>query len=696
MEKNGNPVLPQKFSSFSSSGREEKLRESDRNLSLGNIKLEPYEKKELDLAKNQIKEEDEEGENGDEETKDENASHGEDSNTPAENEPDFATLSEEVDQFLASLTEPEKSVEVPEIPESVIDKFLDVVEKEVQKYENVDERWVPEHDDLPLLPAIGRVLRLSTETEKFCAEPKYAHAMNRAGGILHLSMALLEEEFYLLLLEDPHVDSHRAISFGRNQEPDRCVLPPTSTEGEGESNEPSLPYPSEIIERLQEIATTMISAGYSTECCQIFSIARRNAFESSLLSLGFERPSIDDLVRMAWEPLEGEIATWIKVFKHAMTKGFPLERDLANKVFNNNKSISTEFFQNLVRESVLHLLNFPEAMFMTKCSAEKLFKMLDIYETLKDSEIVIESFFPEEDLKGEEEDPTASYNLDLKSEIASVRSHIGESARAIFCDLERSIKADSAKTPVPGGAVHPLTRYVMNYLKYACEYKNTLEEIFREHHKTSCDDDEKPDKVNNNKNSDNPFAAQLVEVMDLLNSNLDMKSKLYKDLSLSYIFLMNNGRYITQKIKGSEETCALLGETWIRNRSADVRNYHKNYQRETWSRVLNCLRNDGLMVKGSVQKPVLKERFKSFNSMFEEIHRAQSTWVVSDEQLKSELRVSIQAVVVQAYRSFKGRFEQHFSAGRQTEKYIKYSVEDLERHVDELFEGTPASIVKRR
>ncbi|XP_078170511.1 exocyst complex component EXO70C1-like [Carex rostrata] len=703
MDKNGNPVLPQKFSSFSSSAREEKLRESDRNLSLGNIKLETHEKKELDLAKTQIKE-DEEGENADEERKDEDASHGEEANPPAENEPDFATLSEEVDQFLASLANTEKSDEVPEIPESVIEKFLNVVEKTLKKYDNEDEKWLPEHDDLPLLPAIGRVMRLTTETEKYYADPKYAHAMNHAGGILHLSMAFLEEEFYLLLLEDPHVDSHRTSSFGRNHESDRCVLPPSSAaEGEGESKEPSLPYPSETIEWLREIATTMISAGYITECCQIFSIARRNAFESSLSLLGFERPSIDDLVRMAWEPLEGEIATWIKAFKHALMKGFPCERDLANKVFNDNKKISAEFFSNLVSEAILHLLNFPEAMFMTKCSAEKLFKMLDIYEALKDSEIAIESFFPEGDVKDGEEDPTASYKLDLKSEVAAVRSHIGELAKAIFCELERSIKADTTKNPVPGGAVHPLTRYVMNYLKYVCAYKNTLEEIFREHHKTSCDNDEKPEKGNDNNNhnnnnddDDNPFAAQLVEVMDLLNSNLDTKSKLYKDISLSHIFLMNNGRYIVQKIKGSEEASALLGETWIRNRSADVRNYHKSYQRETWSKLLACLKNDGLVVKGNVQKPVLKERFKSFNAMFEEIHRTQSAWVVSDEQLKSELRVSIQAVVVQAYRSFKGRFEQNFRDLRQTEKYIKFSVEDLERYVDELFEGNPTSMVRRR
>ena len=75
--------------------------------------------------------------------------------------------------------------------------------------------------------------------------------------------------------------------------------------------------------------------------------------------------------------------------------------------------------------------------------------------------------------------------------------------------------------------------------------------------------------------------------------------------------------------------------------------------------------DDGVLtVKGHVQKPVLKERFKQFNAAMDEIHRTQGAWVVSDEQLQSELRVSIAAVVVPAYRSFLGRFAQHFSAGR--------------------------------
>ncbi|GFY85130.1 exocyst subunit exo70 family protein C1 [Actinidia rufa] len=140
-------------------------------------------------------------------------------------------------------------------------------------------------------------------------------------------------------------------------------------------------------------------------------------------------------------------------------------------------------------------------------------------------------------------------------------------------------------------------------------------------------------------------------------------------------------------IQGPGEINELMGDTWLRKWSSDLRQYHKNYQRETWGRLLSCLSHEGLIVHGKVVKPVLKEQFKSFNAMFDEIHKTQSVWVVSDEQLQSELRVSISSVVISAYWSFLARFSQNFTTGRQTEKYIKYQPEDIETFIDELFDG---------
>ncbi|XP_072981750.1 exocyst complex component EXO70C1-like [Typha angustifolia] len=702
MERNQQTILPQKSSSFSTSTREEKLRDTDRNLSLGSIRLDTCERKERDLERDHPIAE-ESNENGEEtaeqdaETKDEEAK---------DSIPDFTTLSDGIDQFLGILlslkddpdSEPGSS---PELPESVVENFLAAVEKEIAKYESGEEKWVhhdPNHDEISLLAAVDRVSKLTTALTAYSSYPNYAGAVNRSGSVLHHAMSFLEDELHSLLEESrPKTDSKikRPPSFSHNQEADHCVLP--SAESSGGETTPTLPQ--ETVESLHAITDVMMSSGYVTECCQVFTIARRNAFESCLSALGYEKSSIDEVLKMVWDSLEGEIATWIKVFHHAITTSFAHEGDLCGQVFANHRDIAHGIFSNFARGVVVQLLNFAEAVGMTKRSAEKLFKVLDMYEALRDSIPVIESFFPDEEEDG---DRKSSVITDIKSELASVQSRLGEAAVAIFCDLESSIKTDTGKTPVPGGAVHPLTRYVMNYLKYACEYKNTLEQVFKEHQKPTSYNDESensqpaqshpPRRID----SHNPFASQMMEVMDLLHSNLEAKSKLYKDLALSNIFLMNNGRYVVQKIKGSAEINALLGDLWGRKRSSDLRQYHKNYQRETWSRVLACFKDDGLTVKGNVSKPVLKERFKNFNSLFEEIHKTQSSWVVSDEQLQSELRVSVSAVVVPAYRSFLGRFSQYLDPGRQTEKYIKFGPDDLETYIDELFDGNPTSMARRR
>ncbi|KAK1271590.1 hypothetical protein QJS04_geneDACA012543 [Acorus gramineus] len=576
---------------------------------------------------------------------------------------DFQTslsrLSDDIDRFILS---PPPSSEVPDS----VERFVTLIDKELANHDD----HPPPPPPPPLLDAIDRLSRLVSAIETHPSA-----AADRSSAALQRAMAFLEEAFRALL-EEPS-----AASAGEAEEGsfDRCAIDHRKNEEEEvEVEVEPPPYGAETVEALRQVAASMAKAGYEAECLQAFSLSRREALESALAALGFEKISIDDVQKMNWESLEGEIATWIKAFRRSVTSSFPAERALCESVFSDDdEARARALFGNLARGIMIQLLNFAEAVAMTKRSAEKLFKFLDMYETLRDLLPNVRAASPE-----------------LEQEVSCARARLGEAAVGIFSDLENSIRSDNGKTPVPGGAVHPLTRYVMNYLKYACEYKDTLEQVFLEHRgrttTTGCDDEEE--------RKSNPFGEQLMGVMGLLDANLEAKSKLYKDISLGYIFLMNNGRYMVQKIKGSAEINGVLGDTWCRRRSYDLRQYHKNYQRETWSRVLGCFRDEGLVTgpKGTVAKPVLKERLKAFNAMFEEIHRTQAAWVVSDEQLQSELRVSLSAVVVPAYRSFLGRFGQHLDSGRQSEKYIRFAPEDLETYIDELFDGNPASIIRRR
>ncbi|XP_021813939.1 exocyst complex component EXO70B1 [Prunus avium] len=604
---------------------------------------------------------------------------------------------EEVDRFLDSFSEAKENgnsdpTEALEVPDSV-ESLSKTVESMINKYGRSLARFGENEDeDESFIDAVIRISRISTMLDDFSSSSKTGTALNRTSTVLQRAMAQLDEEFRNLLLLDQQdangaksdynpeqsfsskitskLSSFNSNSSGSNHgsvrgqqpqpEPDRLVEFPSFSE--------------ESISTMNKIATTMIAAGYENECCMVYSISRRNAFKSALNNIGYESISIDEVQRMPWESLQGEIGTWISVVKLCSSVLFSGERKLCDAVFSGHKSLSESLFCNLARAVAIQLFNFADAVVLTKRSPEKLFTMLDMYETLRDLVPAIRDSYPED------------IGRELISEAEAARNRLGEVAVSILCDLENSIKSDNGKTPVPSGSVHPLTRYVMNYLEYTCEYKDSLEQVFVEFEKTHGTPG----------TTSSPFQMQLLTVMDMLDSNLDMKSRLYRDPALRFIFLMNNGRYIMQKVKGSTEIHQLMGDTWCRKRSTDLRGYHKNYQRETWGKVLQCVNHEGLQVSGKVSKTVIKERFKCFNTLFDEIHKTQSTWVVSDEQLQSELRVSVSAVVIPAYRSFWGRFKQYLEGTKQAEKYIKYQPEDIENLIDDLFDGGNSSMMRRR
>ncbi|XP_023551200.1 exocyst complex component EXO70B1-like [Cucurbita pepo subsp. pepo] len=616
----------------------------------------------------------------------------EDEEEKKEDEPDLQynlhTILVDVDQFLLTPhgsrdREEDSAVEIPHF----IDKFLDLVDAKIEQYNNAESNAkekqcrVPE-DESSFLEAVDRISKLNTAIHEMKLEEEKNSLINRIGSTQQRAISYLEEEFRFFLEESKNRDVDVDDTKG-----DRCAVP------EAEPDHQQIPvYSNEILSYLKKIANQMISGGYESECYHVYIVARRNKFEEALLNLGFEKHSIDDIQKMSWESMECEIGTWIRTFEQCAIVLFSGERNLAESIFSAHPKISANLFNNLTHGIVIQLLNFSEGVAMTKRSAEKLFKLLDMYEALRDMLPKMESLFPEE------------YAEELRTEIATTRTRLGEAAICIFCDLENSIRADTGKIPVPGGAVHPLARYTINYLKYACEYRTTLEQIFKEHAKIERADStsrpryegEQAPTYNPNSDNQSPFSVELMRVMELLDSNLEAKSKLYRDIALSSIFMMNNGRYILQKIKGSPDIHELVGDTWYRKRSSDLRQYHKNYQRETWGKLLGYLNHEGLTWHGKVNKPVLKERFKGFNALFEEIHKTQSSWIISDEQLQSELRVSISAVMIPAYRSFLARFSQYLDPGRQTEKYIKLQPEDIETYIDELFDGNPTSMARRR
>ncbi|EOY27297.1 Exocyst subunit exo70 family protein D2 [Theobroma cacao] len=450
--------------------------------------------------------------------------------------------------------------------------------------------------------------------------------------------------------------------------------------------------PAEAISDLQAIAMRMISSGYLRECIQVYGSVRKTAVDSSFRKLGIEKLSIGDIQRLEWEALESKIRRWIRAAKDCVRILFASEKKLCEQIFECvGTDIDDACFMETVKGPAIQLFNFAEAISISRRSPEKLFKILDLHDALMDLLPDIEAVF------------NSKSSDSIRVQAAEILSRLAEAARGILSEFENAVLREPSRVPVPGGTIHPLTRYVMNYISLISDYKQTLIELIMSKPSTGSrysGDPSTPDMEFAELEGKTPLALHLIWIIVILQFNLDGKSKHYRDASLAHLFIMNNVHYIVQKVKGSPELREMIGDDYLRKLTGKFRQAATSYQRATWVRVLYCLRDEGLHVSGGfssgVSKSALRERFKTFNVMFEEVHRTQATWLIPDAQLREELRISISEKLIPAYRSFLGRFRSHIESGKHPENYIKYSVEDLETAVLDFFEGNPVSQHLRR
>lgn len=445
--------------------------------------------------------------------------------------------------------------------------------------------------------------------------------------------------------------------------------------------------PSDAVYDLRSIAERMISTGYLRECIQVYGSVRKSAVDASFRRLGIEKLSIGDIQRLEWDQLETKIRRWIRAAKVCIRTLFSSEKKLCEQIFNGiGTAIDDACFMETVKGPAIQLFNFAEAISISRRSPEKLFKILDLHDALMDLIPDIDVVF---DSKSSES---------IRIQAAEILSRLAEAARGILSEFENAVLREPSKVPVPGGTIHPLTRYVMNYISLISDYRQTLNELIVSKPSTGSrysGDPSTPDMDFAELEGKTPLAIHLIWIIVILQFNLEGKSKHYNDASLLHLFMMNNVHYIVQKVKGSPELREMIGDDYLKKMTGKFRQAAFSYQRATWVRVLYCLRDEGLHVSGGfssgVSKSALRERFKSFNAMFEEVHRTQATWLIPDSQLREELRISISEKLIPAYRSFLGRFRSHIESGRHPENYIKYSVEDLEAAVLDFFEGYPTS-----
>ncbi|PWZ09976.1 Exocyst complex component EXO70A1 [Zea mays] len=438
------------------------------------------------------------------------------------------------------------------------------------------------------------------------------------------------------------------------------------------SDDETLPYlmAPDTVSALRDIADVMLRAGYAPELCQVYGEVRRDTLMERLAVLGIDKMSLEEVQQVEWGVLDGKTKKWIQAFKVVVRGLLAEERRICSQILAADPNAEEECFTEAAKGCVLQMLNFADAIAIGKRSTEKLFRILGMYEALAEVLPELEGLF-----SGDAKDF-------IKDEAEGILVRLGDAARGTIEEFANAIQGETSRSrrPLPGGEIHPLTRYVMNYVCLLADYNASLNRLL-EYWDTELTGVDNPNTT--------PLGHCVFMLITHLQCKIDEKSRLYEDEALQNIFFMNNLLYIVQKVKDSELK-TLLGDNWIRKHRGQIRQYSTGYLRSSWTRVLACLRDDGLphtMGSSGALKAALKDRFKNFNLAFEELYRTQTSWKVVDPQLREELKISISEKVLPAYRSFVGRFHGQLEGGRGSARYIKYNPDDLENQVSEFFEG---------
>ncbi|XP_006662750.1 exocyst complex component EXO70A1-like [Oryza brachyantha] len=506
--------------------------------------------------------------------------------------------------------------------------------------------------------------------------------LNHVNNLLAKSALKIEEEFRQLM-----------TTYSKPIEPDRlfdCLpksLRPTKDDPDGDrgnaghSEHPSKSLetavyrtptliPPRILPLMNDIAQQLVQAGNQQSCHKVYRESRGSALELSLQKLGVEKLSKEDVQKMQWEALEAKIGNWIHFMRIGVKLLLAGERKICDQIFDGVNFNKDQCFAELTANSVVTLLSFGDAVAKSKRSPEKLFVLLDMYEVMRELQSEMEVIF---------EGQSCS---EMRKASLSLTKRLAQTAQETFADFEDAVEKDASKTIVNDGTVHPLTSYVINYVKFLFDYQSTLKLLFQEFETGS--------------ETESQLTIVTMRIMQALQNNLDGKSKQYRDPALTNLFLMNNIHYMVRSVRRSEAK-DILGDDWIQRHRRIVQQNANQYKRVAWAKILQTLSIQGAGSTGSstasdlsssgVSRAMIKERFKSFNMQFEELHAKQSQWIVPDQELRESLRLAVAEVLLPAYRSFVKRFGNLVENGKNPHKYVRYSAEMVEQLLGEFFEG---------
>lgn len=186
-------------------------------------------------------------------------------------------------------------------------------------------------------------------------------------------------------------------------------------------------------------------------------------------------------------------------------------------------------------------------------------------------------------------------------------------------------------------------------------------------------DDEDPNQL---------LSSFFSDVIDALVISLEIKAQpiIRKKQTLGY-FLVTNITLIEQIISRSELSKILNSNGY--QRLDKLKKRALNYFLTSWKQTASYLLDVNVVGKlSSKDKDLIKEKFKNFNSEFDELVKSYKQFNITDQNLKKYLSKEISFISPLYHRFYDKHSQGDFT--KHTEKYIKYTKTELDRILDSL------------
>ncbi|KAJ9175638.1 hypothetical protein P3X46_014176 [Hevea brasiliensis] len=587
----------------------------------------------------------------------------------------------------SSLSFPSSSIPSSPVVHNLTESMM---EENIENAELIIKKWDPDSSSIAHLfhqrkeakEFLKSVKELRRAMHFLVSEHSASNKLVLAQNLMEIAMKRLQKEFYQILSAyrdqlDPESVSGLSSDGLSNSEYEDEVESEEEIKIAGESITKVVREATNAISDLKSIADCMIGAGYAKECIKIYKLIRESIVNEGLYLLGVERFGSSQIQKMNWEVLEHLIKNWLNAVKIAVKTLFSGEKALCDLVFSASQTIRESCFTEITKEGATNLFRFPELIAKSKKTPERIFLLMELHGALS-------SLWPEIELTFNSESTSA-----IKLQAFSSLQRLGESVQAILSDFESTIQEDSAKTPVLGGGIHPLTQRVMNYISALADYVGILSDIVTDI--TPSGNSPLPESYFESPTFDDgsttAISVRFAWLILVLLCKLDSKAEVYKDASLSYLFLANNLQFTIEKVC-TTRLKILLGEDWVIKHAKKVKQYAANYETMAWAKVFSSLPE---RTSPELSPEAARECFRRFNAAFEEAYKKQASWIVPDGKLRDELKVSIAKKLVSDYTEFYGRYIVMLSGEKNLELLVRFGSDDLGNYLSHLFQGVAIS-----